>query len=77
VVPARYRSKAASSGWVVPGSSQMYIERMKSTLSMLWASCSGGASTLNGSSMSMIVVSGKDEDRQMGVGLNLGARVDD
>jgi len=38
---------------------------------------SGGASTLNGSSTSMIVVSGKDEDRRMGVGPVLGGRVDD
>ena len=43
----------------------------------LWVSCSGGASISNGSSVSSIVVSGKDEDRRMGVGLNLGARVDD
>jgi len=54
----------------------MYMEWMKSTLSILWVSCSGGASTLNGSSTSVIVVSGKDEDRRMGVGLVLGARVD-
>jgi len=43
----------------------------------LWVSNSGGASTLNGSSTSSIVASGKDEDRRMGVGSVLGARVDD
>jgi len=52
------------------------MERMNLALPMLWVSCLGGASTSNGSSSSMIVVSGKDEDRRMGVRLVLGTRVD-
>jgi len=55
----------------------VYIERMNSVVLILWVSNAGGASTSNGSSTSTIVVSGKDEDRRMGVGPVLGARVDD
>ena len=55
-----------SSGWAIVGLSQVYMERMKSTLSMLWVSCSGGALMSNGESEGMMVVSGKDEDRRMG-----------
>ena len=62
-----------SSGWMMVGSSQVYMEQMKSALSMLWVSCSGGVSMLNGSSTSTIVVSGKDEDHRIGAGV----RVDD
>jgi len=50
---------------------------MKSVPRILWVSPSGGASMSNDSPISTIVVSGKDEDRQMGVGLVLGGRVDD
>jgi len=53
------------------------MEWMNSVVLTLWVSNSGGASMLNGSSTSSIVVSGKDEDRRMGVGAVLGARVDD
>jgi len=65
-----------SSGWVVPRSSQMYIEWMKSVPRILWVSPSGGALMSNDSSTSTIVVSGKDEDRRMGAAVG-GVRVDD
>ena len=77
MVPARYRNKAASSGWAMVGSSQMYMEWMKSVPWILWASPPGGTSMLNGSLTSSIVVNGKDEDRRMGVAVGGLARVDD
>ena len=56
----------ASSGWTMFGSSQVYMERMKSVLLTLWVSSPGGVSTLNGSSVGIIDVRGRDDDRQIG-----------
>jgi len=43
------------------------MERMNSVVLILWVSSSGGASTSNGGSGGTMVVSGRDEDRWMGV----------
>ena len=50
----------------------MYMEWMNSVVLTLWVSGSvlGGASTSNGDSGGTMVVSGKDEDRRMGVAGN-------
>jgi len=46
MVPARYRSKAASSDWTIVGLSQVYMERMKSIVLTL---CGSNSSSHSGS----------------------------